>query len=274
MTWVQNLSDYLHKGVRMLSDEMLAGFLDDVRGYITAVKSDLQKLEISATDADSINRMLRSVRSIKGGAIFFGMENLISLTNGMENLISDARSSTIVLTKECLQGLIKGFGKIIGMVENAKTINETDVTEELNLLESLLSDGTKSDLVSDSYTAQPKDREKDSKLTISNFKLTKSQLKSVTKEGLHVYAISVYLDRDITGQGKTPIQFISELEELGRFIDSYLDVKNAPELEEILEDDLMFIFAFATTMEAADAANILGLSANQFSMIDLTDLES
>ncbi|MCP4297578.1 MAG: hypothetical protein GY786_18420 [Proteobacteria bacterium] len=268
------MSGYFHKGARMLSDEMLTGFLDEVRIHITAVKSDLRKLEISATDTDSINRMLRSVRSIKGGAIFFGLENLISLTDGMENLITDARNSTIVLTKEYLQGLIKGFGKIIGMVENTQTISEADVSDELMLLESLLGEGRERDLATDSYAALSKPKDKDSKLSISNFKLTKSQLKSATKEGLHIYAISVYLDRDITGQGKTPIQFISELEELGRFIDSYLDVKNAPELEEILEDDLMFIFAFATPMEVAHAANILGLSTNQFSTINLVELEN
>ena len=73
----------------MLDDEeLLTGFLEEAQEHLASVEPDLLALESSPTDTELINRLFRSVHSIKGGSGFFNLNKMNQLAHAMENLLS------------------------------------------------------------------------------------------------------------------------------------------------------------------------------------------
>ncbi|PCI30441.1 MAG: hybrid sensor histidine kinase/response regulator [SAR324 cluster bacterium] len=274
-------------------DDMLVGFLDEAREHVTMIEPDLLALEDVPGDMDVINRLFRSVHSIKGGAGFFGLDNMSALAHVMENLMSKARNSKLVVGRDHVDALLKGVDRLTAMIDDVANSNDMDVSEEIAVLEILGNEEAAAAsvegsiappvkevptvVVSPAFVAPivPLTADEPSATTpqAPKFNIAPEELESAIQDGMNVYAVSVFLNRDITNQGKTPFQFISELEELGRFIDSYLDVDGASELDECLDEDLRFVFAFATVMDPELAAGVLGVKEDQISLINMEEIE-
>src|SRR3989339_2216685 len=122
----------------MNDDDMLLGFLEEAKEHMSTIEPDLLILESEPSDMDTINRLFRSVHSIKGGAGFFGLESLSGMAHVMENLMSRARNGQIVMGRGHIDGLLSGLDKLNQMVDDVKNSNNVDCTQEKQLIESLL----------------------------------------------------------------------------------------------------------------------------------------
>ncbi len=257
----------------MLDDEeLLTGFLEEAQEHMESLEPDLLALESSPTDADIINRLFRSVHSIKGGAGFFGLDNVNQLTHAMENLISKARTSKLVISKEHTDALLLGVDRLNMMIDDVAASGQLDISKELELLESLGVDETTADSspveISSPETISMQ-QESAAQETVAGSNLTDhispEDLEKAIKKGMDVYAVSMNLNRDIISKDKTPYLFINELEELGWFIDSYLDT-DADVSED--EGDLPFVFVFATVMELDLTIQALAVTPEQIQCYD------
>ncbi|MDX2469707.1 MAG: hybrid sensor histidine kinase/response regulator [SAR324 cluster bacterium] len=281
----------------MLDDEeMLQGFLEETKEHLATIEPDLLSLEEDPDDLDTMNRLFRSVHSIKGGAGFFGLEQLSRMAHVMENLMSQARNGKLVLASPHIDGLLKGLDKLNTMVDDVAGSNDLNIDTELALLEAL-NDGKTPETQTVSAevevaavetvatveeagapapieVAAPEAAPTEIKSKQISFKISDDELKLVKDKHMNLYAVSLYLQRDIMSKGKTPFQFISDLEELGRFIDSYLDHDDQGPIEEGLEDDLLFTFIFASIMEPAVASEGLAVEDYQITNIKPADLIS
>ena len=272
----------------MLDDEeMLQGFLEETKEHLATIEPDLLSLEEDPEDLDTMNRLFRSVHSIKGGAGFFGLEQLSKMAHVMENLMSQARNGKLILASSHIDGLLKGLDKLNTMVNDVTASNDLDIDSELELL-TALNDGKNPEVqtvtadIEATPTAEKESSEVAEELTETdaqgfkskqiNFKISDDELKLIKEKHMNLYAVSLYLKRDIMSKGKTPFQFISDLEELGRFIDSYLDHDEQGTIEEGIEDDLLFTFIFASIMEPAVAAEGLAVEDFQIANVKPDDL--
>lgn len=259
----------------MLDDEeLLTGFLEEAQEHLASVEPDLLALESSPTDTEIINRLFRSVHSIKGGAGFFGLEKMNQLAHAMENLMSKARTAQLIINREHTDALLLGVDRLNLMVGDIANSGNLDISKELDLLASLDADETTgvaavdveppatqvAGVESAINTIPQADEIEDLTAHISAEDIEKAQHK-----GMNVYAVTMNLNRDIINQGKTPYLFINELEELGWFIDSYLDTGFSESSD---ERDLRFVFVFATIMEIDLTIKALSVSPRQVKMYD------
>jgi len=256
----------------MLEDEeLLAGFLEEAREHLATIEPDLLELESSPGNLETINRLFRSVHSIKGGAGFFGLEKMNALAHAMENLMSKARTAKIVIGKVHTDALLQGLDRLNLMVADAANSNELDIEQELTTIESL----NREEGRTPSPATDPPIRLTEAATDIEKidldrgsptvFNLPDAKIDQVLAEGMNLYAISLYLDHDIVARNKTPYQLISRLEELGRFIDSYPD--GSPAHNESAQN-LPFIFVFATILEPADVVKGLDIDPTQLTQFD------
>ncbi len=260
-------------------DELLAGFIEEVNEHLATTESDLLALEVNPTDIDIINRIFRSVHSIKGGAGFFGLNKMNNLAHAMETLMAKVRTSLIVITKEHTDILLQGLDFLNLMAKDTSRLDELDIARELKILESMAAVENTAEPVS--AVVQPADIEPVENKAVNGaqsqpqkFNISPSEIEDAVKDGMNVFTISAFLNRDIMEKGKTPYQFIKELEELGRFLDSYLDVENAVDLDKGLDNDLAFVFIFATIMDAEIAAQALSIDSDQIREFALEEFES
>ena len=121
----------------MFDEDLLIGFVDEAKEHLTTIEPDLLAIESNPTNMDIVNRLFRSVHSIKGGAGFFGLEQLGTLSHAMENLMSKARTSEMILGKKHIDALLKGLDKLNHMIDDVANSNTSDIAEELKLFDSL-----------------------------------------------------------------------------------------------------------------------------------------
>ena len=259
----------------MLDDEeLLTGFLEEAQEHLASVEPDLLALESSPTDTEIINRLFRSVHSIKGGAGFFGLDKMNQLAHAMENLMSKARMAQLIINREHTDALLLGVDRLNLMVGDIANSGQLDISKELELLASLGADEapTATDPVVESSVTEVVVEESDQLIPAetSDFDGLKSHiseedLSQALKKGMNVYAVTMNLNRDIINRDKTPYNFISELEELGWFIDSYLDTGFSENADEA---DLRFVFVFGTIMETDLVVMSLSVLPEQVKLYD------
>lgn len=254
----------------MLSDdEMLSGFIDEAREHLSTIEPDLLELEQDSENMDTINRLFRSVHSVKGGAGFFGLEKMSALAHVMENLMSLVRTSKLKLTQDHIDALLNGLDKLMQMVDDPGNSNDLEIAGEVKLIESLSgAPPEKGEVLEVEGTSVS-----EQKPVTRNFQIEENAMNQALASGMNIYAVTVSLKKDLTAKNRTPFQFITELEELGQFIDSYLDIEHAGSLENVEEGELFFVFLFSTIMEPTLALSSMDIPKEQISLLDISEQE-
>jgi two-component system, chemotaxis family, sensor kinase CheA len=270
----------------MLDDEeLLAGFLEEAREHLATIEPDLLQLESNPGDNETINRLFRSVHSIKGGAGFFGLEKMNTLAHAMETLMSKARTGRLTIGEVQTNALLKGLDRLNLMVADIAGSARLDIDKELALIETVSSEepgesvegSTTSPVVEVSMAEasaaaiavmEPIADREGGNTTTPTLGLTAEQIDALLAEGMNIYTVSMNLNHDIVARQSTPYAFISRLEEMGRFIDSYLDTDDPTDGGPPAEDDLRFVFVFATIMDPSDVIEVLDIKTVQLHQFD------
>lgn len=102
--------------------------------------------------------------------------------------------------------------------------------------------------------------------TVMGIDLSMDEIEDATKEGMDIYAVDVYLNRDILEKDTTPYALICEIEDFGKFIGSYLD----EDTSDSTETDLKFVFVFGSIIDVEVIADEINLDVKQFKRFDKT----
>jgi two-component system, chemotaxis family, sensor kinase CheA len=211
-------------------------------------------------------------------------DNIIETINNINNLINSLdfpntlelfSEFKIVLIK-CQKGLISPneffqasintiidhFHMLTDDLENAESVITSPVLQVIaDLYHELNRENTTETSIGVDY--HPPGTES----SVMGINLSMDEIEKATKEGMDIYAVDVYLNRDILERNKTPYEIICEIEELGQFIGSYLDEATS----DSLETDLKFVFVFGSIIDIPVAAHELKLNTNQFKLFEKSE---
>ncbi|MBI4667171.1 MAG: chemotaxis protein CheW [Nitrospinae bacterium] len=112
--------------------ELLNEIILESKEHLSRIEPDLLSLEKNLGDisADLVNRLFRTMHSIKGGFAFMGLLNISSLAHSMENALARLRDGQIQPTPELVDALLAGVDKTSELLDNA-TESESISTEEI-----------------------------------------------------------------------------------------------------------------------------------------------
>ncbi|MFP4347775.1 MAG: chemotaxis protein CheW [Desulfococcaceae bacterium] len=248
-------------------DDLLDDFVEDAREHLQSIEPDLLTLEQSgaATDPEVVNRIFRGVHSIKGAAGFFGLENIGALSHRMENLLSRIRDREVVPTPEMIDALLTGLDSLRGMMNRIAASDQVDIQNELNSLAAFLEEGPPQDKVA--VVQHREDAAAESEP--ARFDISAAEVEELTCRGCRLYMVQLYLNADLREKGKTPFDFITSMESLGRFVDAVLDTRSITGLADCMENDLAFDFLFATSLEPVFITEALDLGWDRVIPMDL-----
>lgn len=118
--------------------EMLQVFLEEAREHLDGVEGALLSLESSGTvDMDVINEIFRAVHSVKGGAGFFGLNAIKTLSHAMENVLGKMRKAELSVTPEVIGVLLKSADTLVKLIGNPVETAATDVSGLVQELETV-----------------------------------------------------------------------------------------------------------------------------------------
>lgn len=129
-----------------MDEEVLQLFVEESREHLAGIEDDLLAMEsMDGLDEDLVNRVFRTLHTIKGGAGFFDLVNLQNLAHSMENILDLIRKGELQTTKMIVSSLLAGADTVASMVDNLDSSNGYDISEHLSIFDGIL----KGDLASE-----------------------------------------------------------------------------------------------------------------------------
>lgn len=227
---------------------MLQLFLEEANEHLGTLEPSLLKLEetMEAPDKDLVNTIFRAVHSLKGSAGFFGFDNITNLSHSMESMLSLIRDGKLKPTSKMITALLSGTDKLSRMIGDIDHSNEIDYAEEEAEINRLMSgDSPQPEMVELNVSGRENLPEKLSR----EFNVPESSLKEAVAHGHFLYAVRAFTKKDIKNQGKTPLDYLREIQKLGNLIGSYADISVIGGLDDVRNSDIPFVFLFSSVLE-------------------------
>ncbi|MEZ0148333.1 MAG: chemotaxis protein CheW [Candidatus Reddybacter sp.] len=122
-----------------MDEEVLQLFVEESREHLAGIEDDLLAMEaMDGLDEDLVNRVFRTLHTIKGGAGFFDLINLQNLAHSMENILDLIRKDELQTTKMIVSSLLAGADTVASMVDNLEASNDYDISEHLSVFDGVL----------------------------------------------------------------------------------------------------------------------------------------
>ena len=119
-----------------VDEEILQDFLVEAGELLEQLQEQLVELENNPQDADLLNAIFRGYHTVKGGAGFLSLTELVDICHGAENVFDVMRNGQRSLTPELMDIILQATDEVVGMFEDVKT-KKPLVAASQNLLDTL-----------------------------------------------------------------------------------------------------------------------------------------
>jgi len=114
--------------------EILEEFLIEADEILSNLDQDLIELETSPEDKDLLNRIFRSMHTLKGGAGFLGLNSIVEIAHKIEDIFNKLRNDELKLTSDMMDVIFEGVDKLKESIEMLKENSEIPDEEEVKPL--------------------------------------------------------------------------------------------------------------------------------------------
>ncbi|MSM39778.1 MAG: chemotaxis protein CheA [Geobacter sp.] len=121
--------------------ELLDGFLTETTELLEKLDDDLVTLEKTTGDTELLNRIFRSIHTVKGASSFLGFELLVKVTHKTEDVLNRLRKGELVVTPEIMDVILESVDLVKVLVSDIKAndIKEREIDGTIEKLIPLLS---------------------------------------------------------------------------------------------------------------------------------------
>ena len=116
--------------------ELLDGFLTETTELLGRLDEDLITLEKTSDDNELMNRIFRSIHTIKGVSSFLGFDLLVKVTHKTEDILNRLRKGELAVTPEIMDIILEATSVVKLLVSDIKagTIQEREIEGTINKL--------------------------------------------------------------------------------------------------------------------------------------------
>jgi two-component system chemotaxis sensor kinase CheA len=244
-----------------IDDETLQEYISESLEHLADIEQDLLTIEEGGADIDEevVNRVFRAAHSLKGGAGFLGLETIKNLAHKIENVLDMVRSREIIPNPEIINILLNSFDKLRDLISNSDTSNEVNVDEFITALVNLATANLAPDertSVSNMVTITRRDGSE-------IFEIPEIDLAQAFKNGQTIYLLEYDLIHDVYQHGKTPMEIIKNVMDLGNIFESLIDIERVGTLEDGPFNSIPFYMLIGSIIEPVVAPDFLELPAEK-----------
>ncbi|UFS72301.1 chemotaxis protein CheA [Geomonas sp. RF6] len=100
--------------------ELLEGFLAETTELLEKLDDDLVTLEKTPSDADLLNRIFRSIHTVKGASSFLGFDQLVKVTHKTEDVLNRLRKGELTVDPEIMDVILEAVDLVKTLVNDIK----------------------------------------------------------------------------------------------------------------------------------------------------------
>jgi two-component system chemotaxis sensor kinase CheA len=119
-----------------VDEEILADFLIEAGEILEQLQEQLVELENNPEDANLLNAIFRGYHTVKGGAGFLSLNELVDICHGAENVFDVMRNGQRTLTPELMDVILQATDEVVQMFELVKA-GDPLVAVEKSLIDTL-----------------------------------------------------------------------------------------------------------------------------------------
>ncbi len=257
-------------------DELMPVFVEEARQHLQTIEPDILTIEQSRDEIDPgvINRIFRGIHSIKGASGFFGLQNIGKLSHIIENSLALLRDGKITADSQLIDALLRGVDTLRELLDNVETSEEFNIDSPVASLQHFVDNAAepqKTVIVAEKKPDREDTGNHTEKPSASSgkFHVNEADIADMVSKGLHLYAVKIFLSKDLKQKNRTPFEFINIMESLGQYMDSFLDIGNVSGLSDCLDNDLAFDVLFATVLEPEIVAEGLDIAESSIAVMDI-----
>jgi two-component system chemotaxis sensor kinase CheA len=198
----------------MFDADILNEFLTESNEHLLTVEDDVLALERSGAvlDEETVNRLFRSVHTVKGGAGFLNMVKVKDLAHALENVVGAIRGRTLVPGTKVSEVLLTGVDKLRGLLANVND-DSVDISADVAACKAILGGGSP---VVSTNSPPPKGK---------TFDLAAYDLAPI-RDGLHyLHECTIDLAAACAEKKCAPADLFNELQSVGAIVDASEDIK-------------------------------------------------
>ena len=116
--------------------ELIEGFLTETSELLESLDDDLVALEKATDDTDLMNRIFRSIHTVKGASSFLGFDLLVRVTHKTEDVLNRLRKGELTVTPEIMDVILEATDLVKVLVGDIKAgeIVDREIDETVNKL--------------------------------------------------------------------------------------------------------------------------------------------
>lgn len=203
-------------------------FIDETEEHLQTLSDCIMELEKEPDNMDTINEIFRAAHSLKGMAGTMGFKRMQHLTHDMENVFQEVRSDKIRVDSAMIDLLFKCLDAIEGYLNNVKASSD-EGTEDNELIIKELNDfiavaNGETPKKAAASEQKPESAEKPSGETEKKYleielnDSEKDKLKAAEDGGLHIYGMTVYIQKDCLLKAARAFLVFKAVEEYGQIL--------------------------------------------------------
>jgi len=100
--------------------ELLEGFLAETTELLEKLDDDLVSLEKTPDDSELMNRIFRSIHTVKGASSFLGFDQLVKVTHKTEDVLNRLRKGELTLNPEIMDVVLEAVDLVKTLVSDIK----------------------------------------------------------------------------------------------------------------------------------------------------------
>lgn len=106
-----------------LDEDILQDFLVEAGEILELLQEQLVELENNPDDANLLNAIFRGFHTVKGGAGFLSLTELVDACHGAENVFDILRTGKRRVTPELMDVILQALDAVNAMLPTCKTVS-------------------------------------------------------------------------------------------------------------------------------------------------------
>ena len=224
-------------------------FIDESSEHLQSLSDCIMTLEKEPDNKDTINEVFRAAHSLKGMAGTMGFKRMQHLTHDMENVFQEVRSDKISVDSAMIDLLFKCLDALDQYLENVKGTSDEGTEDNEMIIKELndfIAKANGADVapapaaVAAPVAAPVVESQNEVKLQLTD--ADKEEVATAKEEGKHVYAITVYVNKECLLKAARAFLVFRAVESYGHIF------ANHPSSQDIEDEkfDLDFSFCVAS----------------------------
>lgn len=109
-----------------MDEEILQDFIVEAGEIIENLNEQLVQIEKTPDDRDLLNAIFRGFHTVKGGAGFLQLTNLVNICHAAESLFDELRNARISMSPDLMDAVLQAYDEITSMFDTVKNAQQPD----------------------------------------------------------------------------------------------------------------------------------------------------